>query len=167
MNGLSDELLIDPAILRIAAPILLVIFLATLVIVVIKLIRGPSILDRMIANDVFLATLLCGLGAFIAATGRVDLLPVLLAVAALGFVGSVSVSRYVSRSDTSSPVVGETRSMAQAHTLSMAQRRDQEEAQRQRSSRAGSADGPDDAEAGRPAGAETVGPLFAEEQEQS
>ncbi|WP_309131942.1 monovalent cation/H+ antiporter complex subunit F [Brevibacterium sp.] len=68
-----------------------------------RVVRGPSILDRMIATDVVLASMMCGLGGFMALTGRTDLLPVLIVLAMLGFVGSVSVSRYVSKSDSMTP----------------------------------------------------------------
>lgn len=106
MTGLSSTPIVDPDILRIAGPIIGVVFFVAMLIAVFKIIRGPSILDRMMASDVLLATLMCGFGGYVAVTGRVDLLPVLLALSCLGFLGSVSVSRYVSRSETSAPVIG-------------------------------------------------------------
>lgn len=75
------------------------LFFAAAVLSVVRIIKGPSILDRMIATDVLLATIMCGLGGFAAVSGRTDVLPVMLVIAMFGFVGSVSVSRYVSRSD--------------------------------------------------------------------
>lgn len=80
-----------------------VLFAASVFLALYRVIRGPSILDRMIATDVILASLMCGLGGFMALTGRTDLLPVLIVLAMLGFVGSVSVSRYVSKSDSMTP----------------------------------------------------------------
>lgn len=80
------------------------VLLATSVIIALyRIVRGPSILDRMIATDVVLASIMCGLGGFMALSGRTDLLPVLIVLAMLGFVGSVSVSRYVSKSDSMTP----------------------------------------------------------------
>ncbi|WP_084499584.1 monovalent cation/H+ antiporter complex subunit F [Brevibacterium album] len=76
-----------------------VVFAAAAVLAVVRIIKGPSILDRMIATDVLLATIACALGSFAAVTGRTDVLPVMLVIAMFGFVGSVGVSRYVSRSD--------------------------------------------------------------------
>ena len=108
MNGLSMAPIVDADVLRIMGPIIGVVFFIALVIAVFKIIKGPSILDRMMASDVLLATLMCGFGGYVAVTGRVDLLPVLLALSCLGFLGSVSVSRYVSRSKTSAPVIGST-----------------------------------------------------------
>lgn len=73
---------------------------------VVKIVRGPSILDRMVGTDVLLSTLLCALGSYVAFTGRTELLPVMMAAASLGFLGSVGVSRYVSRSETSGTIMG-------------------------------------------------------------
>lgn len=76
---------------------------ASAIIALYRIVRGPSILDRMIATDVVLASIMCGLGGFMALSHRTDLLPVLIVLAMLGFVGSVSVSRYVSKSDSMTP----------------------------------------------------------------
>ncbi|GAA1860832.1 monovalent cation/H+ antiporter complex subunit F [Brevibacterium marinum] len=80
-----------------------VLLAASAIIALYRIVRGPSILDRMIATDVVLAAIMCGLGGFMALSGRTDLLPVLIVLAMLGFVGSVSVSRYVSKSDSMTP----------------------------------------------------------------
>lgn len=88
---------IDPQVAAVFAPIVGVLVTVAAVIAVIKIIRGPAMLDRMVASDVLLATIMCGLGAFVAFTGYTDVLIVLLVIALFGFIGSVSVSRYVSR----------------------------------------------------------------------
>lgn len=75
------------------------VFLAAVVIAIVRIVRGPSILDRMIATDAFLATIMCGLGGVAAFSARTDLFPVMLIIAMFGFVGAVGVSRYVSRAD--------------------------------------------------------------------
>ncbi|WP_181275117.1 monovalent cation/H+ antiporter complex subunit F [Brevibacterium oceani] len=76
---------------------------ASVVLALYRIVRGPSILDRMIGTDVVLASIMCGLGGYMALSDRTDLLPVLIVLAMLGFVGSVSVSRYVSKSDSMTP----------------------------------------------------------------
>ncbi|RBP67085.1 multisubunit Na+/H+ antiporter MnhF subunit [Brevibacterium sanguinis] len=91
MNGILLDTIVIATSLLLAASVVLALY---------RVIRGPSILDRMIATDVVLASMMCGLGGFMAMTGRTDLLPVLIVLAMLGFVGSVSVSRYVSKSDS-------------------------------------------------------------------
>ena len=80
-----------------------VLLAASVVIALFRIVRGPSILDRMIGTDVVLASIMCGLGGYMALSDRTDLLPVLIVLAMLGFVGSVSVSRYVSKSDSMTP----------------------------------------------------------------
>ena len=80
-----------------------VLLAASVIIALYRIVRGPSILDRMIGTDVVLASIMCGLGGYMAMSDRTDLLPVLIVLAMLGFVGSVSVSRYVSKSDSMTP----------------------------------------------------------------
>ncbi|MFC7326576.1 monovalent cation/H+ antiporter complex subunit F [Marinactinospora rubrisoli] len=62
-----------------------------------RLVMGPSILDRALSVDVVLAATIAGVGTFAAFHRDPTLLPVLLVVSLLGFVGSVSVARFVSR----------------------------------------------------------------------
>ncbi|WP_166974837.1 monovalent cation/H+ antiporter complex subunit F [Brevibacterium atlanticum] len=80
-----------------------VLLATSVVLALFRIVRGPSILDRMIGTDVVLASIMCGLGGYMALSDRTDLLPVLIVLAMLGFVGSVSVSRYVSKSDSMTP----------------------------------------------------------------
>ncbi len=62
-----------------------------------RLARGPSVPDRIIALDVVLQIVVAGIAVGAAATGSGPFLAVLIAVALLGFVGSVTVARYVER----------------------------------------------------------------------
>lgn len=64
-----------------------------------RIIRGPSVLDRIIAADALLAATLCALGAEMALNGHTHTLPVLLVLALFALVGSISVSRFISRQD--------------------------------------------------------------------
>ena len=80
MNGLSMTPIVDADVLRIMGPIIGVVFFTAMIVAVFKIIKGPSILDRMMASDVLLATLMCGFGGYVAVTGRVDLLPVTVQV---------------------------------------------------------------------------------------
>ena len=93
--------MIDSQVATYFGPVIGILFAVASVIAVIKIIRGPAILDRVLGTDVLLATIMCGLGAYIAFSGRHDLLVVLLVFSLFGFVGSVSVSRYVSRTPPS------------------------------------------------------------------
>lgn len=56
--------------------------------------RGPSMLDRVVAVDVVVASVLATVALVSAWTGRVDLVPVLVVLALVGFIGSVTVARF-------------------------------------------------------------------------
>ena len=62
-----------------------------------RIARGPSILDRMIASDMLLTTIICAMGAEMAYNGHTRNLTEMLVLAAAAFLGAVVVARYVSR----------------------------------------------------------------------
>lgn len=59
--------------------------------------RGPSILDRMVASDMLLTTIICALGAEMVYNSHTRNLVAMLVLAATAFLASVVVARYVSR----------------------------------------------------------------------
>ena len=61
----------------------------------IRLARGPSLLDRVVATDALLVIISAGLAVYAALTRNPTVVPVLVVVSLLGFVGSVSVARYI------------------------------------------------------------------------
>jgi multicomponent Na+:H+ antiporter subunit F len=61
----------------------------------IRLARGPSLLDRVVATDTLLVIIAAGLAIHAALAQDPTLVPVLVVVSLLAFVGSVSVARYV------------------------------------------------------------------------
>jgi len=65
---------------------------ATLVLV--RLERGPTMLDRTIALDTFTAILIGVLVLIAVATRRRDIVPILAVLALVGFVGSVTIARF-------------------------------------------------------------------------
>lgn len=69
------------------------------ILLLIRMTVGPTILDRSIALDVLMAITICGVAVHSAHTGSAVMLPVLLALSMLGFVGAVSIARYASGSD--------------------------------------------------------------------
>lgn len=79
--------------------IILAVFAAASVIAVIRIVIGPSILDRVVATDVLLSEVMCILGAEMIINGHTRTLPVLLIIAAVGVFGSISVARFVARRD--------------------------------------------------------------------
>ncbi|AEB45099.1 MULTISPECIES: monovalent cation/H+ antiporter complex subunit F [Micromonospora] len=62
-----------------------------------RIIRGPSILDRAVATDVLLAIIVAAIATEAAYSKDATALPVLVVLAVLGFVGSVSVARFAAR----------------------------------------------------------------------
>jgi multicomponent Na+:H+ antiporter subunit F len=60
-----------------------------------RLARGPSLLDRVVATDTLLVVIAAGLAVHAALVRDPTLVPVLVVVSLLAFVGSVSVARYV------------------------------------------------------------------------
>ncbi|OFS26681.1 monovalent cation/H+ antiporter complex subunit F [Brevibacterium sp. HMSC07C04] len=89
----------DHRVAAVVLPAAFVLFSIAAAVAIARIVRGPAILDRMIATDVLLSTMLCSFAVFMAVTGRTDLQFILLAMAFFGFVGSVAVSRYVARSE--------------------------------------------------------------------
>ena len=61
----------------------------------VRLVRGPSLLDRVVATDTLLVIISAGLAVHVALVRDPTLVPVLVVVSLLAFVGSVSVARYV------------------------------------------------------------------------
>lgn len=84
-----------------------VLFTAGAALIVVRIVRGPTILDRMIASDVLLTTVMLALGAVMTVQRRTDLLPVLLVLAGTAAFGTVAVSRSVSKHDRPEPVPGD------------------------------------------------------------
>lgn len=56
--------------------------------------RGPSMLDRTIALDVVLTALIAAVALYAAVERRADVVPVLVVLSLVGFVGSVSIARF-------------------------------------------------------------------------
>jgi multicomponent Na+:H+ antiporter subunit F len=60
---------------------------------------GPTMLDRVVALDVLVAVVICGLALEAAINRHTTTLPILVVLSLLGFVGSVSVARFTKGSD--------------------------------------------------------------------
>lgn len=79
--------------------VIMVVFGIAAILTVIRIVRGPSILDRAVASDVLLTEVMCVLGAEMAINGHTRNIPVLLIIAAVGVFGSIAVARFVARRD--------------------------------------------------------------------
>lgn len=69
------------------------------VLLVVRIARGPTMLDRVVALDVLVAVLICGLGVEAAVRRHTTTLPILVVLSLVGFVGSVSMARFTRGSD--------------------------------------------------------------------
>ena len=75
------------------------VFAVAAFLAIIRMIKGPSILDRAIASDVLLSEVLCILGAEAVINHHSYTLPIMLMIAATGVLGTVAVARFVARRD--------------------------------------------------------------------
>ena len=75
-----------------------VLGLAALLLVV-RISAGPTMLDRVVALDVMVAVVICGLALEAAIHRHTTTLPILGVLSLLGFVGSVSIARFTRGSD--------------------------------------------------------------------
>lgn len=76
-----------------------VMFSAAAFLALFRIVRGPSILDRMIASDVLLTTLILVVGAEMVVNGHTRSIPFMLVLAAIAIFATVAVARYVSKQD--------------------------------------------------------------------
>lgn len=72
----------------------LVILLVAAGLALVRLQRGPSNLDRVVALDVITAVVVGLLVVVMALTGRIDLLPLLVVFASVGFITTTTIARF-------------------------------------------------------------------------
>ena len=78
---------------------LTVLLSVTALLALARIYRGPSLLDRVVAADLLLATMLGAVGAEAAVNRHATTLPVLVVLSLLGFVGSVALVRFAVREE--------------------------------------------------------------------
>lgn len=79
------------------------LFAVSAILVVIRLVRGPSLLDRMIASDVALTTAILVVGAEMVINGHTTNLVLMIVLAAVASFAAVAVARTVSTQDRKPP----------------------------------------------------------------
>lgn len=77
-----------------------VLLVAAGALVLLRIGRGPSMLDRSVALDVLMIVVVVGIAAQAAGDRTGYFLPVLLVVSFLGFTGSVSIARFIAFHDS-------------------------------------------------------------------
>ena len=78
----------------------LLMLLAAALMALVRIERGPSMFDRILGLDVITAVLIGTVTIIAAITDRVDLVPVLVVLALVGFIGSVTVARFAAVEST-------------------------------------------------------------------
>ncbi|MDO5711829.1 MAG: monovalent cation/H+ antiporter complex subunit F [Micrococcales bacterium] len=68
-----------------------------------RMVRGPSIVDRAVANEVLVGVLICALGVEAAVTRHDTTLPILVSLSLVGFLASLAVARFVGGDDATHP----------------------------------------------------------------
>jgi multicomponent Na+:H+ antiporter subunit F len=81
----------------IASTIALVGLSVAALLCVLRLVRPGSLADRIVALDLLLVVIVSGIAILAARTGRGSYLDVLVVAALLGFVGTVTVGRFIER----------------------------------------------------------------------
>lgn len=61
----------------------------------VRLLRGESLTDRIVALDTLLVVIVCGVAVYAARTGSGFYLDVMVVAALLGFTGTALVARYI------------------------------------------------------------------------
>lgn len=92
---MSDVETVDRVLLT--ASVVVLVLAGALLLVRIR--RGPSMLDRAIALDVGAALIIAGLGAKSALARDPFYFPIMLVLAFLGFTGSVGIARFIAVRD--------------------------------------------------------------------
>lgn len=70
---------------------------ATALCSIVRIVRGPTILDRMVASDVLLTTLMLAVGADMVVRKHTDTIALMTVIAATATFATIVVARYVRR----------------------------------------------------------------------
>lgn len=90
------------------------LFAGAAVTALLRIVRGPTILDRMLASDVLLTILMLVIGAEMVINGHTRTIPVMIVIAGAGAFSTVAVARYVSQQDGRSTAETDPAEAAQA-----------------------------------------------------
>lgn len=63
---------------------------------IIRVEKGPSMLDRTVGLDIVVTTMIAAIAVYAAVHRRTDVVPILVVLSMVGFVGSVTIARFAS-----------------------------------------------------------------------
>ncbi|AZG46205.1 monovalent cation/H+ antiporter complex subunit F [Gordonia insulae] len=73
--------------------------LVAAVLTTVRVLRGPTTLDRLVALDTVIALCMCGLAAWAAFSRDSTVVPAIVALSLVSFVGSIAIARFRVRDD--------------------------------------------------------------------
>lgn len=76
---------------------------AAVLLILVRIIAGPTLIDRLIASDVMLTTMILVVGAEMVVSGHTRTIPLMVVLAATAILGSIAVARFVSRAGADAP----------------------------------------------------------------
>lgn len=78
-------------------------FSVTALLALVRIILGPTILDRMVASDVLLTTMMLAVGTDMVVRGHTDTIVLMIILASTAAFASIMVARYVKRRAETQP----------------------------------------------------------------
>lgn len=73
--------------------------LTAIVLTLYRALRGPTTLDRLVGIDTLVALTICGLAIWVARFYDTTIVPGIVALSLVGFIGSIAVARFRVRDD--------------------------------------------------------------------
>lgn len=73
----------------------IVVLAIVAVLALVRLVKGPTPIDRVVATDVLIASVVCGLAIEAAVHTHAFTVPVMLALSLVAFAGTVAMARFV------------------------------------------------------------------------
>ncbi|BDO40706.1 monovalent cation/H+ antiporter complex subunit F [Cellulomonas sp. NTE-D12] len=82
------------AAMGVAVAVAAVLILVGAVLAIVRAERGPSMLDRTIALDIVVTCLVAAVALYASLERRADVVPILVVLSLVGFIGSVTIARF-------------------------------------------------------------------------
>ncbi len=134
------------SVMGIAATVATVLIAAAAVLAIVRLERGPSMLDRTIAFDVLTSTIVGAVAVEAAWSRRTESIPILVVLSLVGFIGSVAIARFAAVEPESERRIRTREEVAAENAAEIAALEAELEAQRRARRRGSVPPRPDDAD---------------------
>ncbi|MFD2674650.1 monovalent cation/H+ antiporter complex subunit F [Gulosibacter bifidus] len=92
-----------------------IMFASASLMAIVRIVRGPSIVDRVVGSDTLATIVICALLADMTIRGHATTLPLVLGLAMTASIGTMAVARFVSRSRPGTATSGDARVAAATH----------------------------------------------------